>query len=86
MGINDLFTNSSDLSGLLEGTGVRVSKVIQKAFIEIDEGGASTEAAEEVFTSKICQVSHTLSYFPFHPFQKRERECILSMPTIRLSS
>ncbi|XP_016968497.1 serine protease inhibitor 42Dd-like isoform X2 [Drosophila biarmipes] len=45
MGIIDLFTNSSDLSGLLTETGTRVSQVVHKGFIEINEEGASAGAA-----------------------------------------
>ncbi|EDV59273.2 uncharacterized protein Dere_GG23495 [Drosophila erecta] len=48
LGIHLLFSNSSDLSGLLtNGTGAKISNVLHKSFIEIDERGASTGAEAE---------------------------------------
>ncbi|XP_043641804.1 serine protease inhibitor 42Dd [Drosophila teissieri] len=48
LGIHLLFSNNSDLSGLLtNGTSAKISNVVHKSSIEIDEGGVSTgEAAE----------------------------------------
>ncbi|XP_033162550.1 serine protease inhibitor 42Dd isoform X1 [Drosophila mauritiana] len=50
LGIHLIFSNTSDLSGLLtNGKGAKINNVLHKSFIEIDERGASTgEAAEHV--------------------------------------
>uniref|UniRef100_A0A6P4EBU7 Ovalbumin-related protein X-like n=1 Tax=Drosophila rhopaloa TaxID=1041015 RepID=A0A6P4EBU7_DRORH len=45
MGIRDLFTDSSNLGALLEEPGARISQIIHKAFIEINEEGASAGGA-----------------------------------------
>ncbi|XP_039487819.1 serine protease inhibitor 42Dd-like [Drosophila santomea] len=45
MGIKDLFNSSSDISSLLNQTGTRISQVVHKALIEIDEEGASAGSA-----------------------------------------
>lgn len=46
MGMTDMFSNYADLSGLSEsGQPLKVSKIIHKAFIEIDEKGTEAAAA-----------------------------------------
>lgn len=45
MGIQDLFNSSSDISVLLNQSGTRISQVVHKAFIEIDEEGGSAGSA-----------------------------------------
>lgn len=49
MGMAKMFTNSADLSGMLAdsdtGSLLKVSKVIHKAFIEINEEGSEAAAS-----------------------------------------
>ncbi|XP_041674775.1 LOW QUALITY PROTEIN: serine protease inhibitor 42Dd [Drosophila eugracilis] len=45
MGIKELFTDSSDLSSLVKPKGTRISRVVHKAYIEINEEGASAGGA-----------------------------------------
>lgn len=46
MGIVDIFANNANLKGLLEsGEDLRVSDVIHKAFIEINEAGSEAAGA-----------------------------------------
>ncbi|KMY88880.1 serine protease inhibitor 42Dd [Drosophila simulans] len=45
MGIQDLFNSSSDISVLLNQSGTKISQVVHKAFIEIDEEGGSAGSA-----------------------------------------
>ncbi|EDW52050.1 GM13262 [Drosophila sechellia] len=45
VGIQHLFNSSSDISVLLNQSGTRISQVVHKAFIEIDEEGGSAGSA-----------------------------------------
>lgn len=46
MGMQQMFTDDADFSGLLNNAkGVKVSKVIHKAFIEVNELGTEAAAA-----------------------------------------
>eukprot|EP00099_Drosophila_melanogaster_P029241 NP_787995.2 serpin 28Db [Drosophila melanogaster] len=48
LGIHLIFSNTSDLSGLLtNGTGAKINHVVHKSFIEINERGASTGEASD---------------------------------------
>jgi len=44
MGIRDAFTSAADLGGLVKSSGAKISKVIHKAFIEVNEEGAEAAA------------------------------------------
>jgi len=44
MGIRDAFTSAADLGGLVMSLGTKISKVIHKAFIEVNEEGAEAAA------------------------------------------
>ncbi|KAH8352187.1 hypothetical protein KR084_002480, partial [Drosophila pseudotakahashii] len=63
MGIIDLFSNSSDLSGLLKGKGTRISQVIHKAFVEINEDGASAGGASAVMVRGVSDFPEKVSSF-----------------------
>jgi serine protease inhibitor len=49
MGFSNMFSDSADFSGLASGGKVKVSKVLQKTYFDINENG--TEAA--AVTSKL---------------------------------
>nr|XP_017013222.2 serine protease inhibitor 42Dd [Drosophila takahashii] len=63
MGIIELFTNSSNLSGLLKRTGTRISQVVHKAFVEINEEGASAGAANAGTFLGVSDFPETVSSF-----------------------
>ncbi|XP_041674306.1 serine protease inhibitor 42Dd [Drosophila eugracilis] len=48
LGIRDAFENSADFEGLVSGTGVKIDKIIQKAFLKVDESGSQAAAATGV--------------------------------------
>lgn len=46
LGMADMFTDSADLSGLLQSAEpLKVSEVVHKAFIKVDEAGSEAGAA-----------------------------------------
>ncbi|KAK0178748.1 hypothetical protein PV327_007611 [Microctonus hyperodae] len=45
MGIHDMFEDTADFSNLTPGNNLKVTKIIQKAFINVDENGSEASAA-----------------------------------------
>uniref|UniRef100_A0A6P4EJS9 Leukocyte elastase inhibitor-like n=1 Tax=Drosophila rhopaloa TaxID=1041015 RepID=A0A6P4EJS9_DRORH len=45
LGIRELFKPSADLKGLVMGSGVKIDKVVQKAYLKVDEKGSKAAAS-----------------------------------------
>ncbi|XP_044752151.1 antichymotrypsin-2-like isoform X3 [Coccinella septempunctata] len=68
LGLGEIFDSSADFSGMLEGKeALSVSKVIQKAFIEVNEEGAEAAAATEI-QFVLTSAPMTNYFLADHPF------------------
>lgn len=69
IGLTDIFTQQANLSGISEQP-LRVSKVVQKAHIEVDEEGATAAAATGIFAvvMALIQTPPPLVFSVDHPF------------------
>ncbi|KPP74333.1 protein Z-dependent protease inhibitor-like [Scleropages formosus] len=65
LGISDVFTNSANLSGISTEFGLKVSEVLHKAVIEVDETGTTAAAAT---TTGIVAKSMPLRFVVDRPF------------------
>uniref|UniRef100_A0A8C6T6J0 Serpin peptidase inhibitor, clade I (neuroserpin), member 1 n=1 Tax=Neogobius melanostomus TaxID=47308 RepID=A0A8C6T6J0_9GOBI len=67
LGVGNIFTNNADLSGMTDGKDLFVSKVVQKAYLEVTEEGAEGAAG-----SGMIALTRTLVLYPQvmadHPF------------------
>lgn len=69
MGMNKMFSNSADFSALLEQPEpLKVSKVVHKAFIEVNEEGAEAAAATGRFFPSIFLAFRIRFCFMFYLF------------------
>nr|XP_016945480.1 serine protease inhibitor 42Dd-like [Drosophila suzukii] len=71
MGIRDAFTSAADLGGLVKSSGAKISKVIHKAFIEVNEEGAEAAALtaiQAVLTCSGCGPPQPWVFNADHPF------------------
>ncbi|XP_055325742.1 antichymotrypsin-2-like [Sitodiplosis mosellana] len=76
LGMNEMFTQDSKLSGLLEeGEPLRVSDTIHKAFIEVNEGGSESGAASGFLIDRIvgAEDPQFIADYPFIFFILHER-------------
>ena len=68
MGATDLFVNgNADLSGMAESKDISLSKVIHKAFIEVNEEGSEAAAATAVILLG-CGMGRRTEFRADHPF------------------
>jgi serpin B len=66
MGINKAFTSSADFSAMTSSQGIKVSKVIQKVYVGVDEKG--TIAAAATGMSIMATTVMPMSFNADHPF------------------
>merc|ERR1712025_1149075 len=52
MGMGQAFTDDADFSAMVEANNLKISAVIHKAIIEVDEKGTKAAAATVVFSKK----------------------------------
>ncbi|XP_004694892.1 PREDICTED: leukocyte elastase inhibitor [Condylura cristata] len=68
LGVEDLFSPSkADLSGMTETRDIFISKIVHKAFVEVNEEGTEAAAATAL-VSKTCSLRPDQSFVADHPF------------------
>ena len=69
MGMQDAFdVSKSDFSGMSTSNDLVVSKVVHKAFVEVNEEGTEAAAATAVVMMLRCARPRTLMFIADHPF------------------
>jgi len=69
LGISDLFDHGkADLSGISGNRDLVVSKVVHKAFIEVNEEGAEAAAATGMVMMDCAMPMHQFEFVADHPF------------------
>lgn len=84
MGMKTMFSDSADFSNLLESPEpLKVSDVIHKAFIEVNEDGAEAAAATgKRFDKQIVVVIITKMHFhSFKIFKTKKKSCPYTLQT-----
>ncbi|XP_053689988.1 serine protease inhibitor 42Dd-like isoform X2 [Sabethes cyaneus] len=83
IGMGRIFTDQADFSGLLnQSDPLKVSKVIHKAFIEVNEEGAEAAAATGMIAMAMCYIEPTMFVvdrpFYFALFKKQQNYVIFN--------
>lgn len=69
LGMRDIFLeNKADLSGICETEQLRISKVVHKAVIDVNEEGAEAAAATAVVAVAYCMIPDQECFFADRPF------------------
>ncbi|KFZ49338.1 Heterochromatin-associated protein MENT [Podiceps cristatus] len=69
MGMHSAFSNNADFHGITEKSDVRISKVVHKSFVAVDEKGTEAAAATAVIISYTSlPISQVLKFKADHPF------------------
>lgn len=68
MGIKDLFTTASNLTGLSSENSFSLDDAIHKAKIEVDEEGSTAAAATAFFSFRSSRPVEPAQFFCDHPF------------------
>ncbi|EDW52007.1 GM16481 [Drosophila sechellia] len=72
LGIRDVFKPSADLNGLVVESGAKIEKIVQKAFLKIDEKGGEASAATGVLTRRKKSIDNLrlppMEFIVDHPF------------------
>lgn len=68
LGIGDLFTSKSDLSGFSELQKLQLGDAVHKAKIEVNEEGATAAAATVLFSFRSARPAELAQFFCIHPF------------------
>ncbi|XP_074098985.1 iris-like isoform X2 [Cotesia typhae] len=67
MGVKDIFENSADFGNITDSERLKVSKVIQKGFIEVNEEGSEAAAVTAMLMMK-CSLPMTVNFTVDRPF------------------
>lgn len=71
LGMTDAFSNAADFSGITDALNLKIDTVVQKAFINVDEGGTEAAAATGIAMEPACIVVDPTPPIVFdadHPF------------------
>ncbi|KYO26228.1 ovalbumin-related protein X isoform B [Alligator mississippiensis] len=67
LGMTDLFTQLADLSGISKGRNLKVSEVIHKSYVEVNEEGTEAAASTGV-TGEVTSLVPLIEFKANHPF------------------
>ena len=68
LGLKNMFSNNADFSGITDEEGLKVSHVVQKAFIEVDEEGTVAAAATAAVLKTKSLPPKIPKFIADHPF------------------
>ncbi|KAK8762423.1 hypothetical protein V5799_026314 [Amblyomma americanum] len=88
LGISDMFSANSDLSGVCETGKLTVTAVLHKAFVEVNEEGTEAAAATAIITTECCIMPLVTHEFVVdHPFmfliRCHDPDLVLFMGSVR---